>query len=142
MNFENFKNDSRQEDIIETKKSIEGKREVPQSVKYALIALLGYVGGKGIERQIDQTIEIIDALKQNNSLVESADTSFGADPDFVNRVDTDFEYQESLKLVDEILAREDSDMSPENIDKLQQVRQTLSESLEVVDEVLSNVDKN
>jgi hypothetical protein len=145
MNFENFKNDIiNEENIPETKeisKSIERKREIPQSVKYALVAIAGYFAGKNAERQFDQTKEMIDAFKQGGSIVENTDVTpeeFGAKPYFVNHVDTNFEYQESLKLVDEILAKENSDISPENRDKLQQMRQTLSESLEILDDVLSN----
>lgn len=143
MNFEKLNNNSGEENIPETKEineSIERKREIPLGVKITLIALAGYLGGKNAERQFDQAKEMIDAFKQNGSFVENTEVTpeeFGAKPYFVNGAETDFEYQESLKLVDEILAKENSDISPENRDKLQQMRQTLSESLEIVDDILS-----
>lgn len=155
MNFEKLTSMNNAEEVPETKnidKGIEKRKEVPPYVKYILIAVAGYMAGKNAERNFDQASEIIDAFKQKNSIVEN---NTDTDPDFVNRVDvspewevksdvvdSDLKYQESLKLVDEILARENPELSPENLEKLELMRGALSESLKLLDDVLSDTEGN
>lgn len=163
MNFEKFEQNNSEADVkkelpeVESfvKNAHEKKKGISPLSKYALIAIAGYLAGKNVERHIDVTGEMIDNLKSKDYVIESIDEGVST-PEYIHQVDESFSsdefgsfksshhedkaYIESLALVDEILEKENPELSPENLEKLELMRGALSESLKLLDDVLHDTE--